>query len=74
MTSNNMLFDQLFAAHQDSEKIFLHTVQTDYSYAQFHQLVNQLANALLQTGLKTVTGWPYRLQNLLHSLRSMLPP
>ncbi|MEC8744020.1 MAG: malonyl-CoA synthase [Pseudomonadota bacterium] len=53
MTSNNMLFDQLFAAHQDSEKIFLHTVQTDYSYAQFHQLVNQLANALLQTGLKT---------------------
>ena len=53
MTSKNMLFDQLFAAHQDSEKIFLHTVQTDYSYAQFHQLVNQLANALLQTGLKT---------------------
>jgi len=53
MTSNNMLFDQLFAAHQDSEKIFLHTPERPYSYVQFHQLVNQLANSLKQSGLKT---------------------
>ena len=53
MTDNNMLFDQLFSAHEHSDKVFLHTLEGDVSYAQFHQQVNQLANGLKQTGLKT---------------------
>jgi len=53
MTDKNMLFDQIFSKHQHSDKVFLHTLEGDISYAQFHCQVNQLANGLKQAGLKT---------------------
>ena len=49
----NHLYDTLFAAHETSEKAFLIDGDGEMSYRDFLERVNQLANALIKSGLQT---------------------
>lgn len=48
----NHLYDGVFAPHATSEKTFLFTADGEISFTEFTSLTNQLANSLLQSGLK----------------------
>ena len=48
----NYLFDNIFAPHCDSDKIFLINDEYEISYLKFNKIVNQIANALVSKGLK----------------------
>jgi len=52
MSSSNYLYDSVFGHTIDSKKAFLINQNGEMSYANFHELVNQLANALKFSGLK----------------------
>ncbi|NBX07265.1 MAG: malonyl-CoA synthase, partial [Proteobacteria bacterium] len=49
----NHLYDTLFAARETSEKTFLIDGDGEMSYRAFLERVNQLANALIKSGLQT---------------------
>ena len=49
----NHLYDTLFAARETSEKAFLIDGDGEMSYRDFLERVNQLANALIKSGLQT---------------------
>ncbi len=49
----NTLYDAVFGQHEKSPKPFLLSDVTTQTYAEFHILVNQLANALIANGMKT---------------------
>ena len=50
---SNHLYNAVFAPHEKSEKAFLISQAQTLSYAAFHRRVNQLANALVASGMKT---------------------
>ena len=50
---SNHLYDAVFAPTEKSEKPFLLTEAGSLSYAAFHKRVNQLAHALVASGMKT---------------------
>ena len=50
---SNHLYDDVFAPTEKSEKPFLITPEGSLSYAAFHKRVNQLAHALVASGMKT---------------------
>ena len=52
MSSSNYLYDSVFGHTIDSKKAFLINQNGEMSYANFHELVNQLANTLKVSGLK----------------------
>ena len=45
--SVNFLNDQLFSNFEKSEKIFIQTENSQYSFKEFNQLCNKIANFLL---------------------------
>ena len=53
MHNNNYLYDSVFRHTVDSKKSFLINQNGEMSYTNFHELVNQLANTLKVSGLKT---------------------
>ena len=53
MNNSNYLYDSVFKHTVDSKKSFLINQNGEVSYANFHELVNQLANTLKVSGLKT---------------------
>ena len=53
MHNSNYLYDSVFRHTVDSKKSFLISQNCEMSYAKFHELVNQLANTLKVSGLKT---------------------
>ena len=53
MNNSNYLYDSVFGHTVDSKKSFLINQNGEMSYAKFHELVNQLANTLKVSGLKT---------------------
>ncbi|MEC7208816.1 MAG: AMP-binding protein, partial [Pseudomonadota bacterium] len=48
---SNHLYDAVFAPNEESEKSFLITPEGSMSYAAFHKRVNQLAHALMTSGM-----------------------
>ena len=50
---SNHLYDRVFAPHEDNSKPFLIGETQTLSYAIFHEQVNKLAHALIDSGLKT---------------------
>ena len=50
---SNHLYDRVFAPHEDNPKPFLIGETQTLSYANFHELANKLARALIASGLKT---------------------
>ena len=50
---SNHLYDAVFAPHEMSEKAFLISNTQSLSYAAFHKRVNQLAHALVASGMQT---------------------
>ena len=53
MNNSNYLYDSVFKHTVDSKKSFLINQNGEVSYANFHELVNQLANTLKVSGLIT---------------------
>ena len=50
--SENFLNDQLFSNFEKSEKIFIQTENSQYSFKEFNQLCNKIANFLLVSKIK----------------------
>ena len=70
---SNHLYDDVFAPTEKSEKPFLITPEGSLSYAAFHKRVNQLAHALVASGMKTGDRVAVRQQSLSHSSPYMSP-
>ena len=49
--SSNFLNDNLFSVHENSNKIFIETESQKYSFKEFDDLVNKIANLLIASGL-----------------------
>ena len=49
--SSNFLNDNLFSVHANSNKIFIETESQKYSFKEFDDLVNKIANLLIASGL-----------------------
>ena len=47
--SENFLNDQLFSNFEKSEKIFIQTENSQYSFREFNLLCNKIANFLLDS-------------------------
>lgn len=52
MTKLNYLFDTIFSPTADTKKAFLINEDGEMSYEAFHKKVNQIANALIVSGMK----------------------
>ena len=50
--SENFLNDKLFSNFEKSEKIFLQTENRKYSFKEFNQLCNKIANFLLDSKIR----------------------
>ena len=49
--SSNFLNENLFSVHANSNKIFIETESQKYSFKEFDDLVNKIANLLIASGL-----------------------
>ena len=49
--SSNFLNENLFSVHANSNKIFIETESQKYSFKEFDDLVNKIANLLIDSGL-----------------------
>ena len=50
--SDNFLNDEIFSNFEKSEKIFIQTENSQYSFKEFNQLCNKIANFLLVSKIK----------------------
>ena len=47
MTESNYLFDEIFKSNETSPNIFLINETKETSYLEFHEIVNQISNYLI---------------------------
>ena len=51
MTESNYLFDEIFKSNETSSNIFLINENKETSYLEFHEIVNQISNYLIDINL-----------------------